>query len=750
MPPVSTGLSLVSGTVKKVGINGGTVTTLASGLDSPSGIAVDATSVYWTETGSRTIKKVVINGGTVTTLASGLDSPSGSIALDGSTSVYWTEFGSRAGSGAVKRVGTNGGTVTTLASGLSRPFGIAIDATSVYWTESGSGTVKKVRKDEGTVTTLASGLSSPYGIAVDSTSVYWTENNSTGTVKKSQIETPTGSATITWELDCAASGINTVSVPVYSSFISKIASGGPWNCSEKTGTIYNIPVGSNIVFVLLGKDSSGNALYRGESTGQTISTNETTSVGNIAASIFYPSLTTPANDAILTTGTVTFAWTGDGTSYEIQAASDSGFMSTAIDEIVTTPSYASTSALIGGTYYWRVRSFDKYGNAGAWSTVWSFTAAIAPGAPTVVFASAWNSQNTISWSEAAGATSYNIYWSTSPGVSKTNGTEITNTTSPYDHTGLSNGTTYYYVVTAVNAFDESVESSEVSAAPFPVVTLASGLSIPSSIAIDATSVYWTEYDMYTTGSGAVQKAGISGGIVTTLATGLNYPYGIAVDSTSVYWTENNGSGAVKKVGLNGGTVTTLATGLNYPYGIAVDSTSVYWTEGSGDIKKIGINGGTVTTLAVTGLLSGIFGIAVDSTSVYWAAYYGQSVKKISINGGVVTTLASGLSSPNNVAVDSTSVYWTEDGSGTVKKVGISGGTVTTLATGLKNPYGIAVDSASAYWTELNSGTVKKVGISGGTVTTLATGLGNPYGIAVDSASAYWTELNSTAIRMVPK
>jgi len=86
--------------------------------------------------------------------------------------------------------------------------------------------------------------------------------------------------------------------------------------------------------------------------------------------------------------------------------------------------------------------------------------------PTDVNASAGSQSVTISWNNVQYATSYNIYWSQSPGVNKTNGSQISDITSSYTHTGLTNGTIYYYVVTAVyEDGEESGESAEVSAMP---------------------------------------------------------------------------------------------------------------------------------------------------------------------------------------------------------------------------------------------------------------------------------------------
>jgi len=88
-----------------------------------------------------------------------------------------------------------------------------------------------------------------------------------------------------------------------------------------------------------------------------------------------------------------------------------------------------------------------------------------PSAPTGVTATAGNGQVTISWTAVTDAASYNIYWSTTSDVTKTSGTRITGATSPYSHTGRTNGMRYYYVVTAVNSSGERAASAQVSATP---------------------------------------------------------------------------------------------------------------------------------------------------------------------------------------------------------------------------------------------------------------------------------------------
>jgi len=74
-------------------------------------------------------------------------------------------------------------------------------------------------------------------------------------------------------------------------------------------------------------------------------------------------------------------------------------------------------------------------------------------------------QNELDWNAVSGATSYTIYWSTSTGVSSSS-TAITGITDDnYTHTGLDNGTTYYYKAATVDSDGTGSLSDEVSATP---------------------------------------------------------------------------------------------------------------------------------------------------------------------------------------------------------------------------------------------------------------------------------------------
>jgi fibronectin type 3 domain-containing protein len=145
-------------------------------------------------------------------------------------------------------------------------------------------------------------------------------------------------------------------------------------------------------------------------------------------------------------------------------------------ENVTSP-YAHTGLTNGTTYYYVVTAVNAGGESAESAEVSATPQVPAPGAPTGVSATAGNGQVTISWSAVTGATSYNLYWGTTTGVTKTNGTKVAGVTNPYVHTGRTNGTPYFYVVTAVNAGGESAESAQVGATPqVPAPSAPTGVS----------------------------------------------------------------------------------------------------------------------------------------------------------------------------------------------------------------------------------------------------------------------------------
>lgn len=90
---------------------------------------------------------------------------------------------------------------------------------------------------------------------------------------------------------------------------------------------------------------------------------------------------------------------------------------------------------------------------------------IAP--PTGVTADAGIGQVTVRWNAVSGASSYNLYYGISPGLTKSNGAQILGVTSPYTVTSLAEGVTYYFMVTANSGSGESAPSNIESAPAVP-------------------------------------------------------------------------------------------------------------------------------------------------------------------------------------------------------------------------------------------------------------------------------------------
>jgi hypothetical protein len=242
-----------------------------------------------------------------------------------------------------------------------------------------------------------------------------------------------------------------------------------------------------------------------------------------------------------------------------------------------------------------------------------------PSAPTGVTATAGNAKATISWNSVSGATSYNIYYATSAGVTKTTGAKAANATSPYDVTGLTNGTTYYFVVTAVSSGGESNVSAEKSATPSSgtlppappkgaSATPGNGqITITWTAVTDATSynVYYSTTPGVTKTTGTKVADAVSPKTITGLTNGTTYYVVVTAVNAAGESAESSETSAVPSAlpqppaSPNGVSVTGGAGKVTVQWNTKLTATSyiIYYSESSSTTSAALLTSGTKVTVA---------------------------------------------------------------------------------------------------------------------------------------------------------
>jgi hypothetical protein len=131
----------------------------------------------------------------------------------------------------------------------------------------------------------------------------------------------------------------------------------------------------------------------------------------------------------------------------------------------TSNGYTDSSVTNGTAYYYVVSSLNAAGESAnsAQASATPNAPSVAPAAPTNLTAAPGDTQVGLTWSASSGATSYNVKRSGTSGGPYTQIAASISTS--YTDTALTNGTTYYYVISAVNSTGESANSAQVVAVP---------------------------------------------------------------------------------------------------------------------------------------------------------------------------------------------------------------------------------------------------------------------------------------------
>ena len=438
---------------------------------------------------------------------------------------------------------------------------------------------------------------------------------------------------------------------------------------------------------------------------------------------------------------VTINWTAatGATSYNIYYGTATGVTTGTGTKVTGATSGGAITGLTNGkAYYFIVTAVNAGGESAASSEVSATPQVPVPGAPASPAATAGNGQATITWAASSGAASYNIYYRTAAGVTSANGTKVAGATSGYVITGLTNGTVYYFIVTAVSAGGESAASSEVSVTPQPPIpavptgVTATGGNTQVTVSWTAPAGTVTSYNVYygtatgvTTGTGTKVTGAVSGGSITGLTNGTTYyfivtavngggesaasaeiasrpglpgPTGVTASSpvfgtikvswTSMGVTTTNISGSTTVYNVSGSSTAVYISGTATPTSYGSYRYTIYWSTTSG-----------VTPFNAAGSFTDIYPSFKEHTGVTAATTYYYVVTAIDPTSGfesLPSAEASGMTGKipkfayvANQASNNVSVYSINSSTGALTAVG------SPVAAGTGS-YSIAIDPSGKF------------------------------------------------------
>jgi hypothetical protein len=159
--------------------------------------------------------------------------------------------------------------------------------------------------------------------------------------------------------------VATVRVAIVDTETSVVKMGGPWDCFASSGTIQDVPVGSDYTLLFYGHNEDGRTAYSGTRVGISVNSG-VNDIGTIDANQFFSEIISPADgSSSIDPDSTTFSW-----AYAPGAAEYQLWISESSD--LSSPLIFDTDNLfftvpdgyldVYTTYYWTAFPIDIYGN----------------------------------------------------------------------------------------------------------------------------------------------------------------------------------------------------------------------------------------------------------------------------------------------------------------------------------------------------------------------------------------------------
>jgi hypothetical protein len=225
-----------------------------------------------------------------------------------------------------------------------------------------------------------------------------------------------------------------------------------------------------------------------------------------------------------------------------------------------TTTYTDNGLTNGTKYYYVVRAVDTASptpnESAASNEAFATPSTFALAAPTGLTATAGDQSVALEWTDTANATNanlagYNVYRSTTSGGpynTKVNSTLVAKGTTSFTDTGPTNGTTYFYVVRAVNTSGtESPDSNQASATPTATTAPAAPRNVKATASKTRITLGWSDnrepdlagYNVYRTTTSGSGYTKINGSLITKssyrdedVTSGTTYYYVVRAQNTS--------------------------------------------------------------------------------------------------------------------------------------------------------------------------------------------------------------------------